>query len=313
MEYRPYGELREIPHVVVDGSAQPGTVLTLSHWPGADCPEPLRADLSAEIAFNYLDRPDLHVDVGSVTNNHFDQDGLVGVFALTRPEEATRRRDRLIDIARAGDFSRFRERDAARAAIAVAALGATADGDPYPEVLHDLPRLVDDVGAFRALWADEDEHITETERALADGTITIEEDPDIDLAIVRVPDAWHERTVHRFTTTSSSAAHPYAVHNATDRFAVLTLGGGPPELRYRYETWILYTSRRPRPRVDLSALARDLTEADSGGRWAFDGVEALSPALHHEGGASALEDETFVTAVRAALRAARETWSPFAS
>lgn len=314
MEYRPYGELRDVPHLVVDGSAQPGTRLTLSHWPGADCPEPLRADLSAEIAFNYLDHPDLHLDVGYVTNNHFDQDGLIGVFALTRPDDARPYRDRLIDIARAGDFSRFHHRDAARAAIAIAALGAAAGGDdPYPAVLHDVRRLATAVETFRELWADEDAHITETERAIADGTITITEEPELDLAIVRVPDDWHARTVHRFTTTATGAAHPYAVYNATDRFAVLTLAGGAPELRDRYETWVHYTSRRPRPRVDLTDLAAELTRAEPAGRWVFDGVEALSPALHFEGDTTAITDETFVTLVRETLTEARTIWSPYPS
>ena len=58
MIYRSYGEFRDIPHVVVDGSAQPGTVLTLSHWPGSATPERYRADLSAEIAFTYAADPD---------------------------------------------------------------------------------------------------------------------------------------------------------------------------------------------------------------------------------------------------------------
>jgi hypothetical protein len=311
MEYRPYGELRDVPHVVVDGSAQPGTVLTLSHWPGTDLPEVLRADLSAEIAFHYLDHAELAVPVEFVTNNHFDQDGLVSVFALTRPDEARPHRDRLVDIARAGDFSRFRERDAARAAIAIASLGDDEPGDAYPRLLAQLPRLLTDLDAYRDLWADEDAHITETERAIADGTITIHDEPDLDLAVVRIPDDWHERTVHRFTTTGSGAAHPFAVHNATDRFAVLTLGAGAPELRYRYETWIMYTSRRPRPRVDLTELASALTEAEPDGRWVFDGVEALSPALRFEGSHPATGDETFVTRVRDALIEARITWSPF--
>ena len=40
-----------------------------------------------------------------VSNNHFDQDGLVGVFALSFPEEAEARRDLLVEVARAGDFA----------------------------------------------------------------------------------------------------------------------------------------------------------------------------------------------------------------
>lgn len=311
MDYRAYGELRDVPHVVVDGSPQPGTVLTLSHWPGTTLPETLRADLSAEIAFRYLDHPERHVSAEWVTNNHFDQDGLISVFALTRPDEALRHRGRLVDIARAGDFSRFHDRDAARAAIAIAALGTEEPGDPYPRLLHELPRLVSDVDAYRDRWDHEDAHITETERAIASGTITVVEEPDLDLAVVRIPDDWHERTVHRFTTTETGAAHPYAVYNATDCFAVLTLGAGAPELRYRYETWVVYCSRRPRPRVDLREVATAFNDQEPEGRWVFDGLEALSPALRFEGGRPATTDETFVTAVRATLAASRVTWSPF--
>ena len=90
--------------------------------------------------------------------------------------------------------------------------------------------------------------------------------------------------VHRFTMTDEGVAHPFAVFNATDRFVVVTLGGPKPELRYRYETWVHYVSRRPRPRVDLDELAAALTADDSApGAWAFDGVDSLSPALHHTG------------------------------
>ena len=42
----------------------------------------LRADTSAEIVFNYLETPSLHVDVDAVSNNHFDEDGLIGIFTL---------------------------------------------------------------------------------------------------------------------------------------------------------------------------------------------------------------------------------------
>ena len=312
MDYRAYSELTDTPHVVVDGSAQDGTVLTLSHWPGAATPETLRADLSAEIAFNYLDDPEFHVDAPYVTNNHFDQDGLVAVFALTQPDAALARRERLIDIARAGDFGRFHHRDAARAAIASANLGAAAEGDAYDVVLPQLVALAEDVGSFEEYWAEEDAHITVTELAIAAGDITITEHPELDLAIVTVPPSWTAQTVHRFSATDVDAAHPYAIHNATDRFKVLTIGTGPPVLRYRYETWVHYTTCRPRPRVDLTDLAATLTERDAGpGTWTFDGVQGLSPALHLVGArTSAITDADFVAAVSGELGAARSTWSP---
>jgi hypothetical protein len=48
--YRAYGELAGIPHIVVDGSGQDGTVLTLSHWPGMPTPDSLRAQENARAA-----------------------------------------------------------------------------------------------------------------------------------------------------------------------------------------------------------------------------------------------------------------------
>ena len=313
MKYCAYGELTDIPHVVVDGSAQASTALTLSHWPGAPTPDLLRADLSAEIAFNYLDHPELHSDAEFVSNNHFDQDGLVSVFALTRPEAARPRRERLIDIARAGDFSCFRDRDSARPAIAAANIGNACAGDPYDGLLSQLAALADDVTLFREYWVDEDEHITETERAIADGAITIDEDPELDLAIVRVPESWRARIVHQFTTTDCSVAHPYAVNTATPRFAILTVGAGTPRFQYRYETWVHYVSSRPRPRVDLTELAAVLTAEDEGsGVWTFDGVDSLSPALHLvPAEETSITAERFATLVTAELRANRSTWSPY--
>ena len=113
--------------------------------------------------------------------------------------------------------------------------------------------------------------------------------------------------------TDAGVAHPDAVHNATERFVVVTLGAGAPELRDRYETWVHLVSRRPRPRVDLTGLADELTAADGGpGRWVFDGVDSLSPALHHVGGATTtVTDDDFLASVTAALRASVSTWSPF--
>jgi len=310
--YRPYAEVRDVPHVVVDGSAQPGTVLTLSHWPGSPTPDLVRADLSAEIAFAYLDHPELRVDAEWVTNNHCDQDGLVSVFALAEPDAACARRDRLVDIARAGDFGRFHHRDAARCAIAIANLGAGIDGDPYPELLGRLTELADHPDRYRAEWESEDAHLAATEQAIADGTITITEDPALDLAVVRVPDDWRARAVHRFTMTEAGVAHPYAVHNATERLVVVTLGSGPPELRDRYETWVHLVSRRPRPRVDLADLAAELTADEQCGSWVFDGVQGLSPALHHVGDADpSIDDDEFLVRVTDALRAARATWDPY--
>jgi hypothetical protein len=314
MRYVPYDELDGIPHVVVDGSARPDTLLTLSHWPGSPTPPALRADLSAQIGFRYLDHPELAVPAEAVSNNHFDQDGLASVFTLVDPDGARLRRAAVVDLARAGDFSCFEARDSARASFAVAALGAAVDGDPYAQLLPRVPELIDHPERFRALWADEDAHLAESEAAIADGTVTVEELPDLDLAVVTVPEGWSERQVHRFATVTATALHPMAVHNATGCFRILTRRGRAYELRLRYETWVQYESRRPLPRPDLGPFAAELNALEhGGGTWSFDGAGAISPALHLEHAEeSSIAPEPLVDLVVDALCRAEPGWDPYA-
>ena len=77
------------------------------------------------------------------------------------------------------------------------------------------PTIVDHVDRYRDHWADQDAHITETEAAIADGTITIDERPDLDLAIVTVPDvlagsggpAVHDGRVERRAPVRAAQRH----------------------------------------------------------------------------------------------------------
>ena len=89
--------VRAVP--AADGRLGEYLAITLSHWRRSGTPADLMADTSTAIVFNYLDRPDLHVPADVVSNNHFDEDGLVGIYALLEPEAAASRRDLLIDVA----------------------------------------------------------------------------------------------------------------------------------------------------------------------------------------------------------------------
>jgi len=134
LHYAPYGDLLGAPSVVVDGSPTEGTVLCLSHWPGIGSPPQFAADLSAQMAFAYLAAFDRHREATVVSNNHFDQDGLVGVFALASPEEALARRALLVEVARAGDFAVTSSRVAARISMVLSAYV-----DPQRSPVTDLP------------------------------------------------------------------------------------------------------------------------------------------------------------------------------
>jgi len=337
--YTPAHLLDGSPHVLVDGAPRPGTICTLSHWPGTPTPEPLRADLSAEIALRALARPDLVPDVETATIDHYDEDGIVALALLVIGGLAEVHADLLVEAARVGDFGVVRDR---RAALVAFALGALADPQRTPvarlrpgarpedwlevcsvaaeEALRLLPALAACPEEHDGLWGDEASAYDAAVTALRDGSVTIEEHPDVDLAVVRVRDA---ALRERAPTVSwaGRVVHPAAVHSATSCLRVVTISGSRYELRYRYESWVRLTSFRPRPRVDLSRLAGELSAAErtapaaTGASWTFDGAGAITPSLHLDERDSALDPERFVDVVVQALAdldTGPAAWDPYA-
>jgi uncharacterized protein DUF6687 len=328
LRYLPYHQLDGAPNIVVDGSPTTGTVLTLSHWPNSTCPPGVEADLSAEMAINYLERPEVQRPADAVTNNHFDQDGLVSVFALAAPEQCLARRHQLIDLASAGDFATYRDRRAARASMVIAAyadperspIGSLASdymaatAALYEELLPRVPELCDEPDRYRDLWRDEDACLEASEELVRRGRVHIEEVPQLDLAVVEVPVDAPDGGGHRFGGEWVTGLHPMAINNATHRFAVLVARGGRLEFSYRYETWVQYRSRRPRPRVDLGPLAEELTAAEpSGSSWVWEGAGALTPRLYLRGSeASAIVLGDFRRRLESFLEHAPPAWDPYA-
>jgi hypothetical protein len=327
LRFVPYHLLGATPNVIVDGGPAPSTRLTLSHWPGSPTPVDLLDDLSAQIAFHALERPELFDGIDAVSNNHFDQDGLVSAFVLLHPDEARVRRDRLIDVASAGDFATFRDRDAMRIAFALAALAdpdrspldaAVFEGDDdeqcgrlYETLLPRLGELVDHPESVQELWQAEDEHLTESLRAIADGTVRVESDPALDLATVSVPESEARQMATRFTTSRSVVVHPAAVHAATNCLRILTVQGSRYRLEMRYETWVMFRSRPVLPRPDLRLLAADLTAIDET-EWTADPPRALTPVLQHRG-ESTLAVDVMRDRVERFLATSPAAWDPYAA
>lgn len=326
LRYEAYEATNDRPNVVVDGSPNPGTVLSLTHWPGIASPPRTEADLSAQMAFRYLDRgADLHGDAELVTNNHFDQDGLVAVHALSAPDHALAHRDLLEDLAAAGDFGTYRFRAAARLSMVVhayadpdrspaAPLAEDPDADLYRELLGRLPELVADPDQVKDLWEEEDVALTESEAALASGLVRITEHPDVDLAVVDFADPDRYWSGHRFSHRAFEDIHPMAVNNATDRFALLVVRGRRYRFTYRYETWVQYRSRRPKARVDLAPLADELTAAEPGSaHWFAEPAGDLAPVLGLVDGAeSGLDHAEVLSRLTRHLATAPVAWDPYA-
>ena len=329
MKFVPYHLLDDSPNIIVDGAAGRGTVLTLSHWPKSGTPGHLKRDTSAAIVFAYLDSPSCHVQADVVSNNHFDDDGLIGIFTLVDTVTAHKYRELLLDAASAGDFGVFKSRDAARIAFTIRAytdseispLSAEIFALPYLEMagqyyeqlLELMPSFLANINEYEQHWKVEDKMLAASEKLIENGRITIEERPDLDLAIVRIPSDLKAEFVHEFTQKYMAECHPFAVNSRTSCTRLLTIRGPHVEFQYRYETWVQLVSRRPPLRVDLKALAEELNQSEtSGGCWVFDGVEQMSPRLHLKGA-----DETSLAAADIQERLERylligpAIWDPF--
>jgi Family of unknown function (DUF6687) len=316
MRYVPYDELRGEPSVIVDGAATGGTVLTLSHWPKSGTPVEFAADTSAEIVFKYLDRPSARVAATAVSNNHFDEDGLIGMFAMVDPGTALEHRDRLIAAATAGDFGVCTSREAARMAFTISALAdettsplpketfnqpyAAQTAALYRKLLESVPGLLADLNVYRRFWEAEDRALAGSEALIDRGEIVIEERPGLDLAVVRVPE--HE-----------AMPHVYALNTRTTCSRLLVILGRRVELRYRYESWVQFRSRAVAPRVDLSALAAELSrEERPPGKWVFEGVEAITPSLHLTGSdGTSIAVDSIQARIEHHLRTGAPAWNPF--
>lgn len=330
LRYAAHPDASEVANVVVDGAPNAGTVLIVSHWPGMPTPPGCAADSSTQMVFRYLDRgADLHRGAGVVTNDHFDQDGLAGLYALVDPDDALRRRAQLEGLAAAGDFAVAPDRASARVSMAVAAL-ADDDRSPLDHLPEDygercgvlyeaglarLPSWLDDPDRCRELWAEEDAELDAAGDALASGAVTIEERPDLDLAVV-TPTTGVRTAGHRFAGRVFAGIHPIALHAATDRTTILVLdpADGRHHLTCRYEGWVQFRSRPIRPRVDLRPLATRLDAAEPGGaRWTATPPGDLTPELWTaaDGPASELGPDALVDLVTRHLADAPPAWDPY--
>lgn len=316
-EYSGYEESRSKPNIVLDGSPNESTVLTLTHWPGFPVPEGLAGDLSAEIVFNYLDDPCDHAPASVVTSDHYDQDALVCLFALTSPDKAQANRDLLIDLAAAGDFAVYRDRRSARASMALSKIGEepmTSDYGSFTDRLYrkTLPivlNMVLDPEPFRQLWEDEDANLTRSEDAIENGTVTIEEDAELDLAVVIAPPELGSGG-HRFGGMQHDGLHPMALFNRTTCSRVLEIMGNRYLYTDRYESWVQFVSRPIPRRCDLRPLAEVLTSMEkSGETWSACGPGSLTPKLRHTGQSSMAADEV-VAMVRRHLTKQPPAWNP---
>lgn len=327
VRYMPWREVGTLPNIVVDGAPLPSTVLTLSHWPNNATPERFKRETSTETALAWVERHDPARIASIVTNNHYDEDGLFSMFAVLQPRRALALRDLLSDASRAGDFGTYRSREAARLCFVIESHGdparsplpkstftgpaAARTAALYRHMLPRVPGLVSGLPKLRRYWQSEDEHLDASEALIAGGQVAIEEEPDLDLAIIRIPEDCEPRPVWRYLRREEAVLHPFAIHNATRCTRLVRLRGRRIELQYRYESWLALPSRRPAMRVDLAPFCRWLNRRERNGAWVWEDTLDVAPRLYLEGGGpSSISPESFLRELRRSLRTLRPVWDP---
>jgi hypothetical protein len=218
---------------------------------------------------------------------------------MLNAKEALRQRELLVDVATAGDFNTYRRPQAAKVAFTINSHADPATS-PFPEQLEGddgtgssryqalLPLLasfLEDTDRYGPYWDGEWSAMLQSKTAMVMGEVELREIPHVDLAVAQAPEM----------------LHPMVLYNNTERLRILTaLPEGRYCLRYRYETWVQFTSRPVMPRVDLTPLLPRLQELEGEPvQWSSEGIATTTPALQPldsdgQPAASSLTLETFI-------------------
>src|SRR6267143_3666180 len=278
--------LNGVPFLCVDGVVEGG--LNLSHWPGNRTPAHLKADTSTEMALKLaLDpgRADWIRGISIVTNNHFDTDGLLSVYAVLRPDEALRHETALVQAARTGDFGEFTTPDAfkfdcvvtafddERRSPIVAEIGGLPEHERY-QIVYDrllamLPGLLAGAACHKDLWGGRLASYMNSMMRMRD------------VARVREHDAARLTVIE-----ASEPLDEMARFNVARHHRVLTAtradGGWTFEMAFQIFSWFETVTPPRGTRFDLRDVAADFNRAETsgGGRWIYTGDDSLESRLY---------------------------------
>ncbi|MAF82837.1 MAG: hypothetical protein QGH93_01900 [Gammaproteobacteria bacterium] len=329
VSYVPYKEVGSRPNTIVDGPPLASTVLTLSHWPNNQTPDSLQRDTSTATVFAYLDAQKIDHQIEIVSNNHFDEDGLFSMFTFCNPDLASKHRALLESGGLAGDFGIVNNPDAARLCFIIEAFTDPAVSPLDKEIFRSceerrvasfyralLPLVADflqDPGSYKKYWQDQYEHLELSQSLVKSGKVAIEERPEHDLAIIRIPADLPQRTVRRYLNEEQAAIHPFAINSATRCNRILQIYRGGIDLHYRYESWLRFTSWRPQLRVSLEGIADQLNALEkSPGIWRGEDVNDVIPRLYLDGcQRTSLAEDQFVTMLEEYLANEPVAWDPY--
>jgi hypothetical protein len=319
--------IADVPKLSVDGTVD--SAIHFSHWNGNRTPPSVKADTSTEIALNVVaapDRDELTQGIELVTNNHFDTDGVLSVWAMLNGGRALALRDKLIAGAEAGDFSEFSSVDGVRASIVIQGSDSPIDksGSPlalklsgkdwvdesasYDLVLPKVEHVLTHTSFYESLWRDSWARVERALDSFAKGESRVDEAPDARVSIVTLAPAVFGPTGFE----PSRDAAPFTAisrHAHGELFLIATPydHGWTYRIDYPYYSWAETVVRPKIPRRDLTALMARLNELETNamGTWQTDSSELASAGkfVDRNGllAASSLEPEVTASHLRRTL------------
>lgn len=282
----PFYDIKKYPNEVLVVDAHHPQGFDLSHWRGASVPEKCEADTSTEIVLKAIqnDLPELNKKY--VTNNHYDIDGFLGVWAIFNPKQAQVHYDLLTEMAQIGDFREinFEYPNWKKALKLVCWLNKEEAELFYPpfgapeiaekEMEASVPKYIHFLDAFSKVVDLPIEEVPITE--------------EYNLVLNHLEIITHQETMDEIRMHIAHAQkqlHYYALYNQSQS-ADLVMSIYPDnryELEFKYTTWI-NTTRQHFPRISMEKLCERLNKfEESGKKWESEHFTDTAPILRLKG------------------------------
>src|SRR5919108_6411613 len=272
MRFRQYTpDLQNVDKIVVDGN-KCGAGLQLSHWPGNSTPAQFKADLSLDIVLRFLVSPDHWINLAHhdlVTNDHYDTDGLLAIWALLNPAKSLEHAPALQAAAEAGDFYEFTSPQAVQFDLIVRAFESLESSPLVAQIaclpsaqrwqiatealLSEMPGLLYEPQRYRHLWEEPYRRLAEKISRIQSGAVEVHEWPAEHLSVIsaRFP-------LDHFTRNIAARGHRILE-------TVRESDGFTYELYYREFLWYDIVFRPRTPKHLLFHTAGELNEMESPG------------------------------------------------
>lgn len=280
MEFVPYHLANASKAIVVDG--QLADAFPLSHWRGSNIHSHLADDTSAAIVLNAIQQQISQLDLPQVTANHYDIDGLVGVWSLLHQEEAVKLDELLRHIALIADFREYEPNNpfSDQALKIVLTLNRIEKEKFYPPFgqkqeaescvlkfkffIPLFSEILFNIHAFEDIWKNDFEEIIAGVNITK--KVTVNHVQNIRLTILELP---KPLPYYSFTWSAQNSDMILTVYPENTY-----------ELAYRYTTWVDAAKRKVFPRMHLEPLIEQLNKEEASNHsWNGEDILDTGPIL----------------------------------